>query len=99
MKTCIKTRDLRHVGQTLSYSPDRSKVMGLMKRSEQYQFVELSEQLRSDDRRSGMTRATMHDSVPHADNARVSERRAQPLSQVLQRGLPIRNRNIDRGGR
>jgi hypothetical protein len=96
MKACIETGNLRNVGQTLCDSLYRGKVVRLVEWSERYELAKLSEQLRSDDRRTGMTRATMHNSMTYADDMRSSERRTQPLVHVQQCGTPVANRITDR---
>ncbi len=89
MEARVETRDLRHAGQPVRHGVDRSQVVRLVERRQRDQRTKLDEHFSTDDCRSGIPAAAVHDTVADRHHVRPGVLRSEPRGQRIDGGATV----------
>ena len=78
MKARVEAGDLRHAGQPLGHRVDGREVVGLMQRRKRDERPEVLQHFGSNDRRTGVIGAAVHNAVTDADHVRAGVTGSHP---------------------
>src|SRR5262249_55924842 len=94
MKSGIEACDLRNVGKSLEYRVNRREIMGLTKRRQRHELVEVCQNLFGHYCGSSESSCTMYDAMSNTQHSRAAILGAEPCCQRFDRCSSITDRRV-----